>query len=254
LAHEAWEARDRKVSPDLLARIEREIFQRARAGLEPAAERFLRRLAVFRHPIEPQAMARLLDPGQDLGRLRAELIDRFIIELHRERYAMPSLLRDAVHAQLSEEPRRQAHRMAGDWFAPHFRAQKVLGSAEKLGGAFVEARYHLVHAGDEQGLREVGQWFEAHVRATMGFTSPLPQDPAETDERIAFLSALLSEGNGAKCLHSYLAKLLAHRRRAGDLERAVGPCSQGDGSPVAQRGLGAVYPIGGRAIWGRGHH
>jgi hypothetical protein len=140
LAHDAWEAKDRKVSPELVGRIEAEMFQRAREGLDAAAERFLQRLAVFRHPVEPDALDRLLDPGEDLSILRAELIDRYVIELRRRRYEMPSLLRDTVLASLPAEASRRAHRMAGDWFARHFRAKQIVGPAERLGGAFVEAR------------------------------------------------------------------------------------------------------------------
>jgi tetratricopeptide (TPR) repeat protein len=235
LAYEAWEGKDRQVSPELLAGIETEMFQRAREGLDAPAERFLQRLAVFRHPIEPDALARLLDPGEDLPSLRAELIDRFVIELRRQRYAMPSLLRDTVLASLPAEPKRRAQRMAGDWFARHFRARRIVGPPERLGGAFVEARYHFVQAADEDALREIGRRFEAHVRATIDWVTPLPQDQAEADERIAFLYALLSDGAGPKGLHYYLARLLDHRRRNDDLQRAVTHARAGTGpqSPSA---------------------
>jgi tetratricopeptide (TPR) repeat protein len=229
-AHETWEAKDRKVSAELLTRIESEMFQRAREGLDAAGERFLRRLAVFRNPVEPQALERLIDAGEELPRLRAELIDRYVIELRRQRYEMPSLLRDTVVASLPPEARQQAHRMAGDWFGRHFRARQIVGPPERLGGAFVEARYHYVQAGDDEALREVGQRFEGHVRAIIGWVTPVPRDPAEVDERIAFLSALLSEGDGAKGLHYYLARLLAYRRRNDDLRRAVNHARAGTGS------------------------
>ncbi|WP_156427756.1 tetratricopeptide repeat protein [Thiohalocapsa sp. ML1] len=238
-AHETWEAKDRKVSAELLTRIESEMFQRAREGLDAAGERFLRRLAVFRNPVEPQALERLIDAGDTLPRLRAELVDRYVIELRRQRYAMPSLLRDTVVASLPPEARQQAHRVAGDWFGRHFRARQITGPPERLGGAFVEARYHYVQAGDDEALREVGQRFEGHVHALINWVTPVPRDPAEVDERIAFLSALLSDGGGAKGLHYYLARLLAYRRRNDDLRRAVEHARAGTGprSPADAWGL-----------------
>lgn len=229
LALEAWKAKERKVSPELLAGIETEMFQRAREGLNAPTERFLQRLTVFRHPVEPDALGRLLDPGEDLPPVRTELIDRFVIELRRQRYAMPSLLRDTVLASLPAEPKRRAQRMAGDWFARHFRAKQIVGPPERLGGAFVEARYHFVQAADDDALREIGRRFEAHVRATINCVTPLPRDRSEADERIAFLSALLSDGVGAKGLHYYLARLLDHRRRDDDLQRAVTHARAGTG-------------------------
>ncbi|HJU38027.1 MAG TPA: glycosyltransferase [Tahibacter sp.] len=221
-AHEAWEAQDRTVSHELLTRIESDMFQRACDGLSPAADRLIRRLAVFRHPVESEAMERLLDPGEDLPKLRDDLIDRFVIELRRGRYAMPSLLRDTVHARTGGEFRLKAHRMAGEWFGRHFRARQIVGIPEKLGGAFVEARYHFVQAGDVDALHQIGQRFEAHVRARMTWSTPMPQGEAELEERIAFLSALLADGDGARGLHYYLAKLLDHRRRPGDMAQAIG--------------------------------
>jgi tetratricopeptide (TPR) repeat protein len=70
--------------------------------------------------------------------------------------------------------------------------------------------------------KSISQAFEAHIRATFRFTSQVPSDPQELDERIALLSALL-QARGAMGLEYYLARCLVTRNRPGDAGRALVP-------------------------------
>lgn len=98
---------------------------------------------------------------------------------------------------------RGAHSIAGDFYARHFRARQIV-SGGRLGGDFVEARFHLVQAGRQEDLREIVGAFEMHLKTEITATSRTPRDPHALDERIAVVSALLGEG-GAKSLEYHLA-------------------------------------------------
>jgi tetratricopeptide (TPR) repeat protein len=228
LEPEAWEDRDRTVSAALLRRIEEVLVSRAQEGLPDAARHFLRRLAVYRRPADMQALRAITEHGTDVEELRNEMIARFLIEHRRGLYAMHPVLRDTILVGLEGPAKVQAHRAAGDHYARHFRAKQTVGSPAKLGGAFVEARYHFTQAGQRDAFAEIARLFEQHVRKTMGWTTPVPEDPDELEERITLLSALL-HGDGAKGLHYYLARLLSKRARPGDALRALHHAERGTG-------------------------
>ena len=79
LATEAWEARDRDVSPELLRKFEEAILSRAEERLDPQARIFLSRLSVLRQPADGRALQALCPQGVEVGPLRDELVARFML-------------------------------------------------------------------------------------------------------------------------------------------------------------------------------
>jgi tetratricopeptide (TPR) repeat protein len=155
-----------------------------------------------------------------------------MLELRRNWYEMHPVLRDTVRTRLTAAERRSAHLAAGSYYAAPFRARRALGSAEKLGARFIEARYHFTLAESETDLDDISQRFEAHYRTQFGLSTPVPTDAEELDERIALLSALL-HARGAKGLEYHLARCLVRRNRPGDSGRAL---------PHARRATGPQSP------------
>ncbi|MCH8296341.1 AAA family ATPase, partial [Candidatus Poribacteria bacterium] len=236
LSPEIWEVRDREVSAEFIYRLERELLQRTLGRLSDEFNRQLRRLGVHRKTFKRQAIEPLFAEKAEYARFKNELIDRFLMEQHKGWFALHPIVREIGLQRLKETPSelQGAHGIAARYYTRHFRAKETKGWG-KLGGHFVEARYHLVNAGREEDLREIVVRFENHVRATLKGTSPIPSSANEISERIAVLSALL-ETPGAKGLEYHLARLFRARGRAEDLQRAIvhakraiGPQSPADG-------------------------
>jgi tetratricopeptide (TPR) repeat protein len=236
LATEAWEARDRPVSPELLRKFEEAILVRAEERLDPQARIFLSRLSVLRQPADGRALQALRPQEMDVGPLRDELVARFMLELRRNWYEMHPVLRDTVRARMTDVERHRAHLAAGRYYAAPFRARRALGTAEKLGARFIEARYHFTLAESQTDLDDISARFEAHYRTQFGLVTAVPTDAEELDERIALLSALL-QARGAKGLEYHLARCLVRRNRPGDPGRAL---------PHARRATGPQSP---EATW-----
>ena len=74
LAPEAWEARDRVVSPQLLRAFETRVLARAVSQLDEPTELFLRRLAVFRQPLHRKALDAVATTEINMGVCRDNLI------------------------------------------------------------------------------------------------------------------------------------------------------------------------------------
>jgi hypothetical protein len=220
LATEAWEARDRAVSPELLREFEEAILVRAEERLDPRARVFLSRLSVLRQSADGRALQALGPQDVDVVPLRDDLIARFMLELRRNRYEMHPVLRETVRARMSDVERRRAHLAAGRYYAAPFRARRALGTAEKLGARFIEARYHFTKAESQIDLDDISARFEAHYRTQFGLSTAIPTDKDELDERIALLSALL-QARGARGLEIHLARCLVARNRPGDSGRAL---------------------------------
>lgn len=220
LAPQAWEMRDRPVSPQLLHDFEKEVLVRAEVRLDPQAQLFLRRLSVFRNPLDLRGLEALSPDKSSINALRDELLARFMIEYRGYHYDMHPVLRDTIRLRMTRAERRRAHQAAGNYYAAAFRARRMVGEAEKLGAKFVEARYHFTKAESERDLAEISQKFEVHFRARFHGHSQVPSDPEERNERISLLSALL-QARGARGLEEYLARCLIARNQPGDIERAL---------------------------------
>jgi len=220
IEHEAWKCRDRDVSPEFLRRFEEELLSRARSDLDDSVNLFFGRLAVYRRPVDRHALQVSNQGFGEVDSLRDELIRRFMIERRRQFFAMHPALRETELAQIDDEAKKSAHKLAGGHYARHFMARQIKGSAAKLGASFIEARYHLSQGEDIEKLRIVVSKFEQHIRALFGWTTPVPHERVEINERISLLLALLHK-QGAKGLHYYLARLLERRDASGDMVLAV---------------------------------
>jgi glycosyltransferase involved in cell wall biosynthesis/tetratricopeptide (TPR) repeat protein len=221
LEREAWEVRDREVSPELLRQLERKLLARVLSHQDEPVRALLRGLSVYRKLFDRHAIDAQLAPGAASAALRRQLVDRFLLDLAHGWYSLHPIAREIGLGELkTDEPvLRAAHGKAADHYTRHFKARELL-QVGALGGHFVEARYHLVNAGREGELEPIVRRFQHHLVSLYESTSPVPQSASERDERIAVLSAFLKEG-GPKGLGYYLARLLEARGRPGDRQRAL---------------------------------
>ena len=218
---EIWEAIDRQVSAELLHRLERELLERTMELLNSETATLLRRLAVHRKPVKREAIDMLLPDGAEFATVRDALINRFLMEQHWGWFSLNPVVREISLQKLKERASelKRAHSRAADHYMRHFRAKDIVGGG-KLGGYFVEARYHLVQSQRDAELGEIAGRFENHLKASFSSISPVPSQLDELNERIATLSALL-ETPGSKGLEYYLARLYEARHTEGDTQKAL---------------------------------
>ncbi|MGB0561969.1 MAG: AAA family ATPase [Spirulinaceae cyanobacterium] len=221
LSPELWETKDRYVSEELVEELEGELLERTLSQLSETYNQNLNQLSVHRKPFQKEAIEIVFSEKSTASEFRRIVIDRFLMEQHKGWFNLHPIVREIGRRKLKQAPteRTQAHHLASRYFTRHFLAKQMVGWG-KLGGYFVEARYHLVNAGREEVLGEIATRFENYIRATIHLTSPVPKDGEELDERIAVLSALLAKP-GAKGLEYHLARCLQSRNRRNDLERAI---------------------------------
>ena len=203
---------------------------------------FLFGLTVFRKAFPSEAIRCFLTPHDDGHTVRARLVDNFLLKHDRGWYTLEKIAREVGAGFLgrTSQKLKGAHSIAGDFYARHFRARRMVGGG-RLGGDFVEARFHLVQAGRQDEVGEIVSAFERHIRTEITPTSPVPKDPRALDERIAVLSALLGE-EGAKGLEYHLARCLSTRGRPLDGERAL---------THVRRALGPQAPVDTWVLAGR---
>lgn len=218
---EAWEARDQQVSEGLIARLERELVVRALENLDGASATALEGVSVFRKAIEKDGIVRLLSAGLKFDDFVSALSSRFLIEQRAGRYSLNPIVREISLFRLRDHARASvtAHRAAAGHYTRHFEAKQIV-NAGRLGGAFIEARYHLVQSGDREALTAIARRFGDHLQAMYGWGSPSAASATQRDEVIAVLSAFLQDG-GPKSMDYYLARLLFERRKEGDIQRAL---------------------------------
>jgi len=218
---ELWEMRDREVSPDLVADLERDLLEKTLSQLSDNYLRSLYRLSVHRKPFKRQAIENLFDEKPVYAHFKREIIDRFLMEQHNNWFSLHPIVREIGLQKLGNSPKdiEQAYYIAARYYTRHFEAQQVVGWGA-LGGHFVESRYHLVKAGRPDDLKNIASRFQNHIFSTLSGTLPIPSNPEELDERIAVLSALL-ETPGPKNLEYHLARLFQVRNQRNDLGRAL---------------------------------
>ncbi len=217
-----WETKDRVVSREFLDTLERDLLERTLKHLDMAHQKKLWRLAVHRRSFKREALERTCGSKDEAARLRTILITRYLINFRSGVLSLNPIVREISLSHLKEEPAeyKQAHSGAADYHLRHFKAKHIVGSQATLGESFAEVRYHLVQAGREAEIREIGHRFTDHLKHEIRAVSPVPRHPEELDERIGVLSVLL-EGGGAKGLEYHLARCLQTRGRVGDIERAI---------------------------------
>ena len=216
---EAWELREQEISEGLLAELEKQLLAHVLARLELSDCELLFGLSVFRKPFPAEGIERFA-PTEG-KKIRDRLVDNFLLRHDRGWYSPEKVAREIASGFLKQNQQRlkAAHSIAADFYTRHFRARQIVGGG-RIGGYFVEARFHLVQAGRADELSGIVGAFERHIKSEIQSVSPVPTDPRERDERIAVLSALLAK-EGAKGLEYHLARCLEARRQGSDLQRAL---------------------------------
>ncbi|NJA06057.1 hypothetical protein HC024_10020, partial [Methylococcaceae bacterium WWC4] len=221
LQPESWRLREREISPGLLHELEIQLVGKVLARLEEADKEVLFGVSVYRKPFQAKGFDLFLKQHPDHPAIRARLMDNLLLRKDGNWYSLEKVAREVVALHSAEKPERYrgAHSTAGGYYARHFLGKQIVGAA-RLGGDFVEAKFHWVQAKREQDLREVVQNFESHIRAEVNWVSPVPANHRDLDERIAMLSVLLNEPR-APSWHYHLARCLEKRGQTGDLARAL---------------------------------
>ena len=216
ISPENWELKDREVSEDFLYRLEERLLKQTLKYLSPEIMLFLKQLAVYRKPFKRKAMESLLErPKKEFTQKSAGLTNRFLLErLDRRWYSLHPVARAIVLQQLKEEPDlwKAAHSQAADFYMKPFLKLDIEGS--KLGGSFLETRYHLVQSKREQELGQIAQNFEQYLKATTQSKQSIPKKREELDENILVFS-VLAKAIYSEELECYLVWLLQARRQEG---------------------------------------
>jgi len=218
---ELWETHDKDVSPDLVAQLEKEILERTLSQLSDDYILRLHRLSVYRKRFKREGIEYLFDEKSVYAQFKRGMIDRFLMEHHKGWFNLHPIVREIGLQKLGQNSNRlqEAHRIASRYYTRHFRAKELKGWGT-LGSYFVEARYHLVKAQQQDDLQKIAIPFQEHIFSTLKARTRIPNNAEELDERIAVLSALL-ETPGPKNLEYHLARLFQARNQRNDLRRAL---------------------------------
>lgn len=220
---QSWELRDREVSEGLVYDLEKKLLERTLSHLSTETETFLKQISVYRKPPKRQAMEMVISKNKKDKKVFdtrfEELRNRFLIERQDSWYNLHPVAREIALQRLKENAvgLREAHSKAADFYIRPFQAQEIKGG--KLGGSFVEARYHLVQARREVELGQISHNFKNHLQATISNRS-IPTQSDELDESIAVFSVLV-ESTASEESERYLAQLLQTRGNEGDLQQAL---------------------------------
>ncbi len=215
-----WETRDRDIDSRALEELERELLSDVYGRLDPFTQQVLTQAAVFRRRFKRDALKPIETDDRRTDATVNHLVERFLLDMHRGDYGLPEVLRDILREKLRGDPDayRQAHGRAAFWYTRHFDAKEIKDTG-RLGGQFLEARYHLVQADRASDLDRITQRFRRFLRGSIDPKAKPPSDPADRDERIASLRALI-EGQGSTrpdpLLLYHLARCLLARARPGD--------------------------------------
>jgi len=219
---ESWELKDRDVSEDFVYRLERRLLEITLKQISSENMLFMKQLAVYRKPFKRKAMESLLEqPKKEFVAKSGELTNRFLLERpDRQRYSLHPVARSIVLQRLKDESEhwKLAHSKAANFYLQPFSKPENEGS--KLGGSFLEARYHLVQSGREKELGKIVKNFEQYLKATTRSKRSIPKDRQELDENILVFSVLVEAINSEE-LECYLVWLFQARRKEGDLAEAL---------------------------------
>jgi len=218
---ELWEMRDREVSPELVADLERNLLEKTLSQLSDNYLLALYRLSVHRKPFRREAIEKLFDEKSVYAQFKREITERFLMEQHNSWCSLHPIVREIGLQRLADSAKdiQQAHHIAARYYTRHFEATQIVGWGA-LGGHFVEARYHIVKAGRPDDLKNIASRFQSYIFSTLSGNLTIPSNPEELDERIAVLSALL-ETTGPRNLDYHLARLFQARNQRNDLRRAL---------------------------------
>jgi tetratricopeptide (TPR) repeat protein len=227
-----WDIRDREVSREFVAELERELLSRTMGRLEPLHRSRLLSLAVHRRSFRKTAVEGVCGSGSEAREVVRSLVARFLMSFHLGSHTMNPIVREISLMTMRATPAdlQRAHSHAGDYHLRPFGGRRIVDGEAKLGASFAETRYHLTQAGGDEDLSVIAHRFSAHLSREINWVSPVPTNAELLTERIAILSALLSDP-GAKSLEYQLARCLRARGRTGDLDRAIPHAGRSLGNP-----------------------
>ena len=221
-APDAWELRNRSVSPALVKELEAHFLHRIIDRLDERAKDTLKRLSVLRRSFSGDAVRIIVGDSEEIAGARKKLSNAFLIEWKSTNYVSlnPVARELSLHALLwTQSESRRAHAAAGAYYARAFQARRVFLAAR--GADFIEARYHLVMAQDIGTLANVCRSYSLALDRTYAARMRIPIDPEQRDELIMIIRAVLDETSPSWRLHLYLAMLLLKRDGEGDAAEAL---------------------------------
>lgn len=218
-----WETQDRDVSPEFLAKLERQLLERTLAHLDELHLKRLTMLAAHRGGFDQAAFEAVCGGTRKEWReLRHSLITRFLVRHSKSHYSLHPVVREISIARLKDNPAEfiQAHSKASDYHLRHFHARSIVLQGQRLSSSYAELRYHLFQSQREGELRDIALRVADHIGREFTRSSPIPSNVDELNERISLLKAILSYG-GPHWLEHYLSRMLLARGYPGDVQLAL---------------------------------
>ncbi|MFJ4099829.1 tetratricopeptide repeat protein [Amycolatopsis japonica] len=226
LEPEAWALRDEVVSPELLRRLEQAFITKTLDRLDANSNLFIEYLSIYRKPFQIDAMNRLRTLVSDVHGARNSLASRFLLtQPSAGWFAVHPVVRYLARLRLAGDRRRQkaAHSRAADHYGRHFRAQggpsPLLSS---VGGAFVEARFHLIKSDRESEFESIAANYRHELSVRYRNLTRMPTGSSEARTLlVVLLAALVHDDAGFDRLRVILAQLLLVRGNPGDRNVAL---------------------------------
>ncbi|SIO56974.1 Glycosyltransferase involved in cell wall bisynthesis [Paraburkholderia phenazinium] len=218
-----WETQDRDVSPEFLAKLERQLLERTLAHLDELHLKRLTMLAAHRSGFDQAAFEAVCGGTRKEWReLRNALITRFFVRHTKSYYSLHPVVREISVARLKDNPAEfiQAHSKASDYHLRHFHARSIVLQGQRLSTSYAELRYHLFQSQREGELRDIALRVADHIGREFTQGSPIPSNADELNERISLLKAILSYG-GSHWLEHYVSRMLLARGYPGDVQLAL---------------------------------
>lgn len=216
---DAWDLRDQAGSPELVRKLELYFIDRIFRRLDSSAMLIAELLSVYRKPFTREAIERLDDVVASASDSRDILTSCFLLERNRRWYSLHPVARELARSRLLRVPRRltTAHRRAADHFVRHFKSSTPDDRPAVIGGAFAEARYHLLKCGAESEFESVASDYRRQLVAHYGRIRKVPESQDERAQLLALLGAILLNGDeGHHLLRGLFANLLVKRGRPED--------------------------------------
>jgi hypothetical protein len=114
IKREAWELRDREVSPDLILELERGLLHHVIGQLDESQRALFQGCSVYRKAFDANGMDRFAPAGTEGVAVRRALADLFLLRHERGWYRLEPVAREIAQGVLRQEP----HRLRGAHSGP----------------------------------------------------------------------------------------------------------------------------------------
>lgn len=190
---EAWDVRYQAFSPLLVGKLEAEFLDRVIGRLQSPSLLLLEYLSVYRKPFVKEGIKPFAPKiGDDVGRTYTDLIGRFLLEHAAGWITLNPVARELARRRIEADQRRvrEAHSLAANHFLRHLKAKGKADLATR-GTEFVEARHHLLLAGQEEAFRDLAGQYRGYLLANFGKSRPIPSDPKVARQTASTIIAAL---------------------------------------------------------------